>query len=68
MPMWCTVFCGVPPVPRGYTWFIRRPAQCATDDVFWSAINRGVTEAEPDAREPLELRLVLDGVLRNLYA
>ncbi|MHA7209573.1 DUF5956 family protein [Arthrobacter sp. MDT1-65] len=59
---------GVRPLPRGYIWFIRRPADCPYDDSFWAAINRGVTEAEPDAREPLELRLVLDGVLRSLYA
>ncbi|MHA7143818.1 hypothetical protein ACX80U_03775 [Arthrobacter sp. TmT3-37] len=52
---------------RSYTWFIRRPARCDTDAAFWAAINQGVQEAAPDAIEPLELRLVLDGVLRTLY-
>ncbi|MHA7146537.1 DUF5956 family protein [Arthrobacter sp. TmT3-37] len=59
---------GVPPLPRCYAWFIRRPAQCDTDAAFWSAINQGVQEAAPDAVEPLELRLVVDGVLRALYS
>jgi hypothetical protein len=60
---------GVPPLPRGYTWFIRRPAQCDTDAAFWAAINQGVQETAPDdAVEPLEARLVLDGVLRTLYS
>jgi hypothetical protein len=59
---------GVPPLPRGYAWFIRRPAQCDTDAAFWSAINQGVQETAPDAVEPLELRLVIDGVLRALYS
>ncbi len=59
---------GIPPLPRGYAWFIRRPAQCHTDAVFWSAINQGVQEAAPDAVEPLELRLVVDSVLRALCA
>lgn len=59
---------GVPPVPRGYTWFIRRPAQCPADAAFWAAINRGVADADPDAAEPLELRLIADSVVRALYA
>ena len=59
---------GVPPLPRCYAWFIRRPAQCDTDAAFWSAINQGVQEVAPDAVEPLELRLVVDGVLRALYS
>jgi hypothetical protein len=59
----------IPPLPRGYTWYIRRPARCPTDAAFWSAINHGVQETAPDdAVEPLELRLVVDGVLRTLYS
>lgn len=57
----------VPPLPRGYAWYIRRPPGISSDDAFWSAINRGVQETAPEAVHPLELRLVLDGVMRSLY-
>lgn len=58
---------GIPPMPRGYAWFIRRPGKCSTEAAFWTAINQGVQEAAPEAVHPLEFRLVLDGVLRSLY-
>lgn len=58
---------GVPPVPRGYAWFIRRPGACASDQSFWAAINRGMAEVGSEAREPLDHRLALNSVLQDLY-
>lgn len=58
----------IPAVPRGYAWFIRRPLMCRTEAAFWAAVTHGVKKLAPEAEHPLELRLVLDGVLRSLYA
>lgn len=58
----------VPPLPRGYAWFIRRPRKCRTDVVFWSLLTDEVRGLEPFAEHPLEFRLVLGGVLASLYA
>ncbi|MCQ1985859.1 DUF5956 family protein [Arthrobacter sp. zg-Y844] len=35
---------GVPPVPRGYVWFLARPAGITSDEALWRRLNEKIDE------------------------
>ncbi|WP_051441483.1 DUF5956 family protein [Arthrobacter sp. H14] len=59
---------GVPPMPRGYVWFIRRPDHIPSDEEFWRSINRAVAERTPVTATPADLTPELAGIMADLYA
>lgn len=58
---------GLPPRPRGYDWFIRRPAN-ANQDSFWGAAWAAATAAlRPDDVRPSTLKGPAQEALTHMY-
>lgn len=38
---------GIPPRPRGFDWFIRRPSKALDDETFWAEVWAAATEQLP---------------------
>lgn len=61
---------GLPPRPRGYDWFIRRPARIAAGkDTFWGVLWSAATAELPgDAVRPSTLKKPVRAALAHLYS
>lgn len=59
----------LPPRPRGYDWFIRRPTRIAVgEDTFWGVLWSAVTAKLPgDAVRPWTLKYPARAALAHLY-
>lgn len=60
------VTAGVPPVPRGYRWFVRRP-QGMSDDDFFRLMDAAVYDNWPDDNMPGHHLGPLDRTYARLY-
>ena len=60
---------GLPPRPRGYDWFIRRPPNMDRDgDAFWSAVWAAATATLPDgAVRPSTVKGFVKEALARMY-
>jgi uncharacterized protein DUF5956 len=60
---------GLPPRPRGYDWFIRRPPNTGSaEEEFWSAVWSATTAALPhDAMDPWKLKGPARDALTMMY-
>jgi hypothetical protein len=60
---------GLPPRPRGYDWFIRRPPNTeAGEDAFWSAVWAAATATLPDGGvRPSAIKGLAKEALARMY-
>ena len=59
---------GVPPRPRGYTWFIRVTPTGLTAEEFLEQVNSSVLNAPPEVVMPRQWRERMEAVLSEVYA
>lgn len=58
---------GVPPRPRGYTWFIRVAPPGLTAEEFLERVNSAVLNAPPEVVMPRQWRERMEAVLSEVY-